>query len=59
MIGDKFMPGLHLRKTTARAGRLRYTYSACVPFTKHRDRIEKLKEIGELKCLYIYIYIYI
>ena len=53
------MPGLHLRKTTARAGRLRYTYSACVPFTKHRERIEKLKEIGELKCLYIYIYIYI
>ena len=52
------MPGLHLRQPTAWTGRVRYTYSACVPFTKHRERIEKLKEIGELKCL-IYIYIYI
>ena len=28
------------------------TYSACGPFTKHRDRIEKFSEKGNLKHLY-------
>ena len=30
-----------------------FTYSACGPFTKHRERIQKFREIGNLKHLYI------
>ena len=32
LTGDKFMPELHLRQPG-------FTYSACGPFTKHRERI--------------------
>ena len=31
------MPEMHLRQ-------LRFTYSACGPFTKNKERIKKLKE---------------
>ena len=37
LAGDMFMARLHLRKPG-------YSYSACVPFTTHRKRIQKLKE---------------
>ena len=33
--GDKFMTELHLKEPG-------FTYSACGPFTKHRERIQKL-----------------
>ena len=39
------MPELHLRY-------LEFTYSACRPFTKHRERIKKLEETGSLNNLY-------
>ena len=29
-----------------------FTYSACEPFSKHRERIKKFREIGNLKHLY-------
>ena len=29
-----------------------FTYSACGPFTKHRERIQKFRETGNLKYLY-------
>ena len=29
-----------------------FTYSACGPFTKHRERIQKFREAGNLKDLY-------
>ena len=45
LTGDKFLPQLHLKQ----AG---FTYSACGPFTKHRERIQKFREIGNLKHLY-------
>ena len=32
------MPEMHLRET-------RFTYSACRPFTKNKERIQKFKEI--------------
>ena len=32
--GDKFMPEIHLKK-------LGFTYSACGPFTKNKERIKK------------------
>ena len=43
--GDKFMPELHLKQPG-------FTYSACGPFTKHRERIQKFRETGNLKHLY-------
>ena len=39
------MPELHLKQSG-------FTYSACGPFTKHRERIQKFRETGNLKHLY-------
>ena len=39
------MPELHLKQPG-------FTYSACGPFTKHRERIQKFRETGNLKHLY-------
>ena len=39
------MPKLHLRQPG-------FTYSASGPFTKDRERIQKCKEIGNLKYIY-------
>ena len=36
---DKFMPQMHLKQPG-------FTYSVCVPFTKNKERIEKLMQIG-------------
>ena len=45
LTADKFMPELPLKRP-------RFTYSACGPFTKHRERVQKFREIGNLKHLY-------
>ena len=45
LTGDKYMPELHLKQP-------RFTYSACGLFTKHRERIQKFRETGNLKHLY-------
>ena len=45
MTGDKFLAKLHLRQPG-------FTYSACRPSTKHRERAEKFKETGDLKHIY-------
>ena len=42
---DKFIPELHLKQPG-------FNYSACGPFTKHRDRIQKFRQTGYLKYLY-------
>ena len=42
LAGDKFMHELHLRQPI-------FTYSSCEPFTKHRERIQKFRETGNLK----------
>ena len=34
LVGDKFMPEMHLKQPS-------FTYSACGPFTKNKERIEK------------------
>ena len=39
------MPELHLEMPLS-------TYSACGSFTKHRGRIKKFRETGDLKDLY-------
>ena len=44
LTGDKFISKLHLRQPG-------FTYSACGPFTEHRQRIKKIRETGNLKRL--------
>ena len=29
-----------------------FTYSTCGPFTKNKERIQKFKETGNLRCIY-------
>ena len=45
LAGDKFMPEMHLRKPG-------FTYSACGPFTKNKERIQKFKETGDASYIY-------
>ena len=45
LAGDKFMPEIHLRQP-------QFTYSACGPFTKHEQRIQKFRETGDTNCIY-------
>ena len=37
LAGDKFMPEMHWRQPG-------FTYSACGPFTKNKERIQNLKK---------------
>ena len=39
LVGDKFMPEMHLRQPG-------FTYSACGPFTKNKERIQKFMQTG-------------
>ena len=39
LVGDKFMPEMHLKQPN-------FTYSACGPFTKNKERIEKFMQTG-------------
>ena len=45
LAGDKFMPEMHLRQPG-------FTYSACGPFTKNKERIQKFKETGDSQYIY-------
>ena len=45
LAGDIFMPEMHLRQP-------QFTYSACGPFTKHKQRIQKFKETGDTNYIY-------
>ena len=45
LVGNTFMPEMHLREP-------QFTYSACGPFTKHKQRIQKFKETGDRNCIY-------
>ena len=45
LAGDKLMPEMHLRQP-------QFTYSACGPFTKHKQRIQKFKETGNTNHIY-------
>ena len=45
LAGDKFMPEIHFRQP-------QFTYSACGPFTKHEQRIQKFKETGDTNYIY-------
>ena len=45
LAGDKFMPEMHLRQP-------QFTYSACGPFTKHKERITKFNQTGDTRYIY-------
>ena len=45
LVGDKFMPEMHLRQPG-------FTYSACGPFTKNKERIQKFKQTGDSRYIY-------
>ena len=45
LSGDKSMPEMHLRQPG-------FTYSACGPFTKKKERIKQFKETGDSRHIY-------
>ena len=45
LAGDKFMPEMHLRQP-------QFVYSACGPFTRHKERIKKFKQTGDMRYIY-------
>ena len=45
LAGDKFMSEMHLKQ-------LGFTYSACWPFTKNKERIKKFNETGDTSYIY-------
>ena len=45
LTGDKFMPEMHLKQPE-------FTYNACGPFSKNKERIQKFKETGDTDYIY-------
>ena len=45
LVRDKFMPEIHLKQPG-------FTYSACGPFTKNKERIEKFMQTGNTNLIY-------
>ena len=45
LVGDKFMPEMHLRQP-------RFVYSACGPFTRHKERIKEFKSTDDTRYIY-------
>ena len=45
LAGDKCMPEMHLNQPG-------FTYSACGPFTKNKQKIQKFKERGDTSYIY-------
>ena len=45
LVGDKFMPEMYLRQP-------QFVYSACGPFTRHKERIKEFKRTGYTRYIY-------
>ena len=45
LAGEKVMPEMHLKQPG-------FTYSACCPFSKNKERIQKFKETGDTSYIY-------
>ena len=45
LVEDKFMPQMHLKQPG-------FTYSACSPFTKNKERIETFMQTGDTNFIY-------
>ena len=45
LAGDRFIPEIYLRQS-------QFIYSACDPFTRHKERIKKFKQTGDTRYIY-------
>ena len=45
LTADKFIPEMHLKQPG-------FTYIACGPFTKNKERIQKFRETGDMNYIY-------
>ena len=45
LAGDKFMPEMHLKEPG-------FTYRACEPFTRNKQRIQKFMQTGDTNYIY-------
>ena len=45
LAGDKFMPEMHLRQP-------QFVYTACGPFTRHKERIKEFEHTGDMHYIY-------
>ena len=45
LVSDKFMPEMHLKQPG-------FTNCACCPFTKNKERIEKIMQTGNTDFIY-------
>ena len=45
LAGEKFMPEMYLRQPG-------FTYSACGPFTKNKEKIQKFKQTRDSRYIY-------
>ena len=45
LAGDKFMPEMHLRQH-------QFVYSACGPFTRHKERMKEFKRTDDTRYIY-------
>ena len=45
LVDEKFMPEMHLKQPG-------FAYSACGPFTKNKERIEKFMHTGNIDFIY-------
>ena len=45
LAGDKFMPEMHLRQP-------QFVYSACGPFTRHKERMKEFKHTDDTRYIY-------
>ena len=45
LAGDTFMPEIHLRQPG-------FIYSACGPFTRNKQRIQKIMQTGDTSYIY-------
>ena len=45
LAGDKFMPEMHLRQS-------QFVYSACGPFTRHKEKIKEFQQTGDTCYIY-------
>ena len=47
LVGDKFMPEMHLKQPG-------FTYSACGPFNRNKERIDEFMQTGNTDLIYRY-----
>ena len=50
LVGDKFIPEMHLKQPGLNG--TMFTYSACRPFTRHKERINKFMKTGDTRYIY-------